>query len=60
MFLVTYSDMVEQHGAAMAYDLLLTIETLAKIKDQINLADEETRFQRALSVIEQINFAIEA
>jgi hypothetical protein len=60
MFQVTYGDMVARHGTAMAYDLLLTIETIAKIKDEINLADEETRFQRALTVIEQINFAIEA
>ena len=54
---IKYSDMVKRHGEVMAFDLLLSVEKLAKIKDDINLADEETRFQRALDALNQINFA---
>jgi hypothetical protein len=54
---ITYHDIVQRHGTAMAYDLLLTVERLAKINDEINLADEETRFQRALDALNRVNFA---
>ena len=54
---VTYTDMVNRYGNTAAFDLLLSVERLAKIKDEINLADEETRFQRALEALNQIDFA---
>ena len=56
---VTYNDMIKRYGNAQAFDLLLTVERLAKIKDEISLADEETRFQRALLALDNIDFAAE-
>jgi hypothetical protein len=57
MMLISYDDLVKRHGTAMAYDLLLTVERLAKIQDEIHLADEETRFHRALEVLNETDFA---
>lgn len=54
---VSYTDMVNRYGNAAAFDLLLSVEKLAKIEDGLALADEETRFQRALEVLSQTNVA---
>jgi hypothetical protein len=58
MMNVTYHDMVRRYGSAQAFGLLLTVEKLAKIKHDTHSADEETRFQRALAALENINFAV--
>jgi len=54
---VTYTDMVKRYGNVAAFDLLLSVERLAKIKNEIVLSDEETRFQQALEALSQIDFA---
>jgi hypothetical protein len=60
MYQVTYTNMVQRHGRVKAFDLLRSMETLAKVDDKINLATEETRFQRALEALNNIDFAAEA
>jgi hypothetical protein len=59
MHTVTYKDMVARYGDTQAFDLLLTVEKLAKIKSDLHMLDEETRFQRALDALDEINFAAE-
>lgn len=54
---ITYADLVDRYGKDLAFDWLLSIEKLAKIKADINLIDEDTRFQRALDALDKINFA---
>jgi hypothetical protein len=54
---VKFSDLVTRYGNVSAYDLLLSVEKLAKIGCESILSDEETRFQRALEALNQINFA---
>lgn len=54
---VTYKNIVARYGNASAYDLLLTVEKLAKINSDNIALDEETRFQKALKVLDKINFA---
>jgi hypothetical protein len=56
---VTYNDMVARYGTAPAFDLLLTLENLARITTDIHAIDEETRFQKALEALHNINFAVE-
>lgn len=49
----TYADLVKRYGPNMAYDLLLTIEKVARIRDQIDATvPEETRLQRAMAKID--------
>jgi hypothetical protein len=57
---ITYNDMVTRYGSIQAFNLLLMVEKLAKIRDEISLIDEETRFQRALDALNDIDFAAEA
>jgi hypothetical protein len=54
---ITYHDLVERYGANMAYDLLLTFEKLARIKNEIISMEEEERFQKALDALNAIDFA---
>lgn len=57
---ITYQDLVRRYGQPMAFDLLLSVEKLAKIRDDISAADEETRFQKALNALDNIDFAASA
>jgi len=54
---ITYNDLVKRYGHDMAFNLLLSVEKLAKIKNDIATLDEETRFQRALDALDETNFA---
>lgn len=55
---LTYIDIVKRHGRVKAFDLLRSVETLANIQDEINLANEEARFQHALNTLNKINFSM--
>ena len=55
---ITYRDMVTKFGETRAFDLLLTVERLAKINENIAQTDEEVRFQTALDALNEINFAL--
>lgn len=46
-----YSHLAERYGDIIAYDLLLVIERMAKVKANI-LADEESRLAHALRVMD--------
>lgn len=54
---VTYQDLVVRYGSPAAYDLLLSVEKIARIKDDISHCDEDMRFRRALDALNDINFA---
>lgn len=54
---ITYEDLVTRYGNHLAFDLLLTIEKLAKIKMDIQQHDENVRLQKALDALSNINFA---
>jgi hypothetical protein len=54
---ITYKGIVARYGSAQAFDLLLIVERLAKIQDNIETLDEETRFQRALDALDQVKVA---
>jgi hypothetical protein len=51
MISVSFDDMIRQHGAAQAINLLLTIEHLAHIESQPETGNEGARFQRALDML---------
>jgi hypothetical protein len=55
--LITYNDLVTRYGSPQAFDVLLAVEKLARIRHDINLLDEETRFQRALEALNHVDFA---
>jgi hypothetical protein len=54
---VTYNDLVTRYGSPAAYDLLLSVEKLAQIRNEIIHCDEEARFRRALDALNDIDFA---
>jgi hypothetical protein len=54
---ITYQELVDRYGSTRAFDLLLTVEKLAKIKYDINVLDEAIRFERALEALNVNNFA---
>lgn len=55
-----YADLVKRYGKDMAYDLLLTIEKLAKTQNNADATlSEEDRLQRALDTIDRTNFGVE-
>lgn len=57
---VTYHDLVARYGSPAAYDLLLSVEKLAQIRNDISHCDEETRFRRALDALNDINLDVTA
>jgi hypothetical protein len=53
---MTYHDLVARYGKDMAFDLLVTIEKMAKIKHDIAAeSDEEARLQLALAMLDQMD-----
>ena len=54
---ITYQDLVVRYGNAAAFDLLLSVERLAKINSDIINLEEEERFQKALQALNDMNFA---
>ena len=53
---MTYHDLVTRYGRDMAFDLLVTIEKMAKIKHDIAAeGDEEARLQLALAMLDQMD-----
>lgn len=54
---MTYQDLVQRYGPDMAFDLLLTIEKMAKIRDQLTVIDEEARLKRALDALDRVDAA---
>lgn len=54
---ITYQDLIARYGSTRAFDLLLTVEKLAKIKNDIDTFDEGARFERALEALNDHNFA---
>ncbi len=60
MIYVTYKDLVMRFGKSGASQMIQTIESLATIQDEIVTPfDQETRLQRALEALNDINFAAE-
>lgn len=54
---VTYQDLVTRFGNLMAFDLLITIEKLARLYGNGNYyMDEDARLQKALSTLNGIDF----
>lgn len=54
---IKYQDLVDRYGSAAAFDLLLSVERLAKIKSDIIDFEEEVRFQKALDALNALDFA---
>lgn len=54
---VTYQDLVDRYGSGAAFNLLLTVERMANIKNEIILFDEEERFQKALDALNDVHYA---
>jgi hypothetical protein len=50
---ITYQDLIVRFGRPMAFDLLLKIERLARIRDDISRFDEEARLQKALAALDE-------
>ena len=57
MGVMTYQDLVQRYGQDMAFDLLLTIEKMAKIRDGLAVIDEEERLKRALEALDRLDAA---
>jgi len=54
---VTYSSLINRYGEHMAYDMLITFEKTAKIKQEHLYLDEESRLQRALAALDNQTIA---
>lgn len=54
---ITFNDLSVRYGRRPAFSLLLTIERLAQIRDEITSIDLNTRFEKALHALSNINFA---
>ncbi len=51
--MIMYADLTARYGEPMAYDLLLIIERMARIKGDIE-ADEEDRIKRAFDALDRV------
>ena len=51
---LTYNDLVTRYGETTAFGLLMTIEKMAKVRDNIIEMDEEARLQRALAQLDTV------
>ena len=54
---LTYNDLVTRYGEAAAFNLLMIIEKMAKVRNNIIEMDEEARLQRALAELDKNNVA---
>lgn len=54
---ITYKDLVVRYGTPAAFNLLLTVERLAQIRNEVVYLDEEERFQRALEALNETQVA---
>lgn len=54
---VTFSELAMRFGKRPAFNMLRTLERLAQIRDEIASLDMETRFQKALQALSEIDFA---
>lgn len=52
---VTYSELAARFGEDTAFQLMRTIEKLGTIKDNIVHMNQNTRFQRALDALNEVN-----
>ena len=50
---LTYNDLVTRYGEPTAFDLLLTIEKLAKVRNNIIEMGEDARLQHALAQLDK-------
>ncbi len=54
---VTYKDIVALHGSRPAFNMLLTLERLARIGDEMASIDLDARFDKALHALSDTDFA---
>ena len=52
---ITYTDLVSRYGNTAAFSLLLTIEKLARIRNDIIKFDEDERLKNALDALDQVD-----
>ena len=50
---LTYNDLVARYGKDLAFDLLLSIEKVAKTRDDTVPLSEEARLQKALAALDE-------
>ena len=53
MDILTYNDLVARYGKDLAFDLLLSIEKVAKTRDDTAMLSEEKRLQKALTALDE-------
>lgn len=52
---LTYQALIERFGKEMAFDFLLVVERLARIRDDVSFLDEEARLLNALERLDATN-----
>lgn len=50
---LTYNDLVNRYGKDLAFDLLLSIEKVAKTRDDTASLSEDARLQKALAALDE-------
>lgn len=53
MDILTYNDLVARYGKDLAFDLLLSIEKVAKTRDDTVTLSEDARLQKALAALDE-------